>query len=963
MLVAAGSIGKEVQKLVSQLEILGETLLEEDVNQVVVRSLSPEWNTHFNIAFGSFAISTQVSAANSTNVHNLSDVVICAFFASQPSSPQLANEDLQQLHPDDLEEMDLRWQMAMLTMRARRFLKNTGRKVTINGNETIGFDKSKVECYNCHKRGHFARECRVPRNQDNMNRESSRRKEGLTNYALMAYSSSSSDSEVSNDSTCSKSCLETVEVLKSQYEQLLKRFEKSELMVVAYKTGEITIGELRKKLEIVQKEKDGIQFNVDKFENVSKSLNKIIESHIVDNCKKGLGYNAVPPPLTGNFMPPKPDLSFTRLEEFTNKHVVIKPVVQNSKAKASEAKPKAVRKNNGAPFIEDYVSDSQLENLFQTKIEKKIAKPSFVKKDFVKAKKTNKTDRKTTKQVDCNYQRVVKPVWNNAKRVNHQNFAKKTHPCPKKNMVSRAVLMKSGLVSINTARQNISKTVVSVNTARQGNPQMDLQDKEVIDSGFSRHMTGNMSYLIDYEEIDGGYVAFGGNPKGEKIIGKCTIKTVNLDFENVYFVRELKFNLFSVLQMCDKKYSVLFNDTECIVFSPNFKLIDESQVLIRVPRKNNMYSVYLKNIVPKRGLTCFFAKDTSDESKLRHRRLGHLNFKTMNKLIKGILVRGLPSKLFENDQTCVACQKGKQHRASYDYSRFTWVFFLDTKDETIGILKSFITGIENLLDHKVKVIRSITPQQNGVAKRRNRTLIKAARTMLADSKLPTTFWAEAVNTACYVQNRVLVVKPHNKTPYELFHGRTPILSLMRPFGCLVTILNTIDHLGKFDGKADEGFFVRYSLNSKAFRVFNSRTRIVEENLHIRFSESTPNVVGTHSHDDGSKPSSDDRKKVDEDLRKESECNDQEKEDNVNAVGINKVNVVGGKTSIELPFDPNMLVLEDYNIFDFSRDDEDDGLVDDMNNLETTIQVSHIPTTRIHKDHPLDQVIRDLQSAT
>ncbi|GKB98610.1 putative ribonuclease H-like domain-containing protein [Tanacetum coccineum] len=260
---------------------------------------------------------------------------------------------------------------------------------------------------------------------------------------------------------------------------------------------------------------------------------------------------------------------------------------------------------------------------------------------------------------------------------------------------------------------------------------------------------------------------------------------------------------------------------------------------------------------------------------------------------------------------------------------------------------------------------------------------------------------------------------------------------MRPFGCPITILNTIDHLGKFDGKADEGFFVGYSLNSKAFRVFNSRTRIVEENLHIRFSESTPNVVGSgpdwlfdidaltrtmnyepivagtqsngfagtkasdnagqarketepvkdyillplwtadppysqdpkSSHDDGSKPSSDDGKKVDEDPRKDSECNDQEKEDNVNSTntvnvaGTNEVNVVGGKTSIELPFDPNMPALEDVSIFDFSRDDEDDGAEADMNNLDTTIQVSPIPTTRIHKDHPLEQVIGDFQSAT
>ncbi|GKB12594.1 putative ribonuclease H-like domain-containing protein, partial [Tanacetum coccineum] len=441
-------------------------------------------------------------------------------------------------------------------------------------------------------------------------------------------------------------------------------------------------------------------------------------------------------------------------------------------------------------------------------------------------------------------------------------------------MVPRAVLMKSGLVSINIDRQNISKIAVLVNTTQSkttvnaarpmsylsktthpivkrpihkntsfknnninqrvntvrgenlntarpkavvnvvkennfnavkasacwvwkpkhkvlghGNLQIDLQDQRIIDSGCSRHMIGNMSYLTNYEEIDGGYVAFGGNPKGGKITGKGTIKTGNLDFENVYFVRELKFNLFSVSQMCDKKNSVLFNDIECIVLSPNFKLIDESKVLLRVPRKNNMYSVDLKNIVPKGGN----------------------------------LVRGLPSKLFENDQTCVACQKGKQHRASFvtdDYSRFTWVFFLATKDETSGILKSFITGIENLVDHKVKVIRcdngtefknremnqfcemkgilrqfsaTRTPQQNGVAERRNKTLIEAVRTMLADFKLPTTFWAEAVNTPCYVQNRVSVVKPHNKTPYEFFYCRTPTLSFIRPFGCHVTILNTIDH--------------------------------------------------------------------------------------------------------------------------------------------------------------------------
>ncbi|GJT80354.1 putative ribonuclease H-like domain-containing protein [Tanacetum coccineum] len=138
---------------------------------------------------------------------------------------------------------------------------------------------------------------------------------------------------------------------------------------------------------------------------------------------------------------------------------------------------------------------------------------------------------------------------------------------------------------------------------------------------------------------------------------------------------------------------------------------------------------------------------------------------------------------------------------------------------------------------------SRTPQQNGVAERRNMTLIEAARTMLADSKLPTTFWAEAVSTACYVHNRVLVVKPHNKTPYELFRGFKPALSFMRPFGCHVTILNTLDSLGKFDSKSDDGFFVGYSFSSKAFRVYNTRTRRVEENLHIRFLENKPMIEG------------------------------------------------------------------------------------------------------------------------
>nr|GEV68525.1 retrovirus-related Pol polyprotein from transposon TNT 1-94 [Tanacetum cinerariifolium] len=272
----------------------------------------------------------------------------------------------------------------------------------------------------------------------------------------------------------------------------------------------------------------------------------------------------------------------------------------------------------------------------------------------------------------------------------------------------------------------------------RGNLQHALKDKGVTDSGCSRHMTGNISYLSDFEEINGGYVAFGGNPKG----GKITCK-----------------------------------DTECIVLSSDFKLPDDNHVLLRVHRENNMYNVDLKNIVPSGDLTCLFAKDTLDES-----------------------------------------NNGTEFK-NQDLNQFGGMK---------GIKREF------------SVAR--TPQQNRIAERKNMTLIKAARTMLANSLLPIPFWAEVVNTACYVQNRVLVTKPHNKTPYELLLGRSPIIGFMRPFGCLVTILNTLDPLGKFDRKADEGFLVGYSVSSKAFRIFNSRTRIVQETLNINFLENQPNIA-------------------------------------------------------------------------------------------------------------------------
>ncbi|GJU25055.1 putative ribonuclease H-like domain-containing protein [Tanacetum coccineum] len=272
------------------------------------------------------------------------------------------------------------------------------------------------------------------------------------------------------------------------------------------------------------------------------------------------------------------------------------------------------------------------------------------------------------------------------------------------------------------------------------------RDLGIVDSGCSRSMTGNKEKLDDFVKIVGGTVTFGGGDG--KITGKGTIRTSKLNFENVYYVEELQnFNLFSVSQICDTKNKVLFTDKECLVLSKEFQPPENSQVVLRVPRRNNLYCFNLSDIKPERDVTCLLAKASLVESTKWHRRMAHVNFKNMNKLAKHGLVNGLPSKLFTNEHNCVACNKGKQHKASY----------------------KAITAVSTI--------------------------------------------SEAVSTACYVLNRVLVTKPHNKTPYELVSGKVPNISHLKPFGCLVTILNTSDHLGKFEGKADEGFIVGYAAHS------------------------------------------------------------------------------------------------------------------------------------------------------
>ncbi|GJV63386.1 retrovirus-related pol polyprotein from transposon TNT 1-94 [Tanacetum coccineum] len=416
-------------------------------------------------------------------------------------------------------------------------------------------------------------------------------------------------------------------------------------------------------------------------------------------------------------------------------------------------------------------------------------------------------------------------------------------------------------------------------------------------------MTGDHSQLTNFISKFLGTVKF-GNDQVAKIIGYGDYQIGNVTISRVYYVEGLGHNLFSVGQFCDSNLEVAFRQHTC--FIRNLEGVD----LLTGSRGDNLYTLSLGNMMASSPI-CLLSKASKTKSWLWHRRLSHLNFGAINHLARHGLVRGLPKLKFEKDHLCSACALGKSSKKPHkpksedtnqeklyllhmdlcgpmrvasvngkkyilvivdDYSRFTWVKCLRSKDEAPAFIINFLKMIQVRLKETVRRIRTDngtefvnqtlreyyekvgishetsvarSPQQNGVVERRNRTLIEAARTMLIYAKAPLFLWAEAVATACYTQNRSMIRRRHGKTPYELLHDKPPDLSYLHVFGALCYPTNDSENLGKLQPKADIGIFIGYAPTKKAFRIYNRRTRRIIETIHVDFDELTA-MASEHS---------------------------------------------------------------------------------------------------------------------
>ncbi|GJZ85675.1 ribonuclease H-like domain-containing protein [Tanacetum coccineum] len=525
------SIFNRLQKIVSQLTILGEIITPEELNLKFLRSLPSEWghcsindvNTaNVHVSTGSTPVST-ASTNNSTAC--LSDATVYAYLATQPNGSQVVHEDLDQIHEDDLDEMDLKWQLALLSMKARKFYQRTGKKIVINGSDTAGYDKKKVECFNCHKLGHFARECRNPKSQENRSRsqDSSRRtvnveessskamlaidgtgfdwsymaqEEASTNFALMAFS----DSEVQNNKTCSKTCLKNFEDLKSKYDKLRVELTKSESDLYNYKRGlasveeklvfykknerllcdqiavlkrdasfnESDINGLKKQVERLKKEKEDNQFKIENFENASKSLDQLIGNQIFEPEFEGYGVSVNKGENVSKEVKKTSDAPIIKdwvSGSDEDETVVLESInVQKSKQADQHRKVCQNPRNNNTSWNTSKPKILGAGFQFTPKACFVCGSFNYLIKDF------DFHDKKMVQKPILNNvkkgtgQKEVRPIWTNAMRVNQQKISNS-----RRNFAPTAVLTKSGLVPFSAARQSFSRKAVPFSAARPFN--------------------------------------------------------------------------------------------------------------------------------------------------------------------------------------------------------------------------------------------------------------------------------------------------------------------------------------------------------------------------------------------------------------------------------------------------------------------------------------------------------------
>nr|GEX32932.1 putative ribonuclease H-like domain-containing protein [Tanacetum cinerariifolium] len=643
------------QTLLSQLEIDGAGVSHKDANQKFLRSLPSSWSQvalimrtkpgldtlSFDDLYNNLRVfERDVKGTTESSSKTLNVALMIAL--------QLDYGDLEQINDDDMEEMDLKWQMAMISIRIKKGDGYNGNKNRDNGRRPTYQDDSKalvtIDGEDIDWSGHVEEDAR--------------------NYTMMAYSSSNSGSD--NESV---------------------------------------------------------------FMNKESGLE---DTHVNDRFADGMHTST-------NESDSKPSKhAFYKSDSSVETSTSMPEPVEN--ASKVVCKPKVW---TDAPITEEYESDSDNDSV--SNVQKDKEKPSFAFTNYVKHVKTS---RENIKEIGTtNHSPKIKKQDRNGHTRKGLGYA-----------FTRKACFVCGSFShlIRDCDFHEKRMAKQAELTKSENKVVIRDTKEFLGT---KHMTGNKAHLANYQEFKGGSVAFGG--RNRRITGKGKIKTGRLDFEDVYYVEELKhYNLFSMLQMCDKKNKVLFIDIDCLVLSPDFKLPDENQVLLKIPRQHNMYSFNLKNIDSFGDLAFLFAKALIDESSKWHRRLGHVNFKNLNKFVKGNLLRDLPFKIFENDHTVLLVKKESNTRPL------------------------------------------VRPRQ------------------------------------------VLVTKPQNKTPYELLTGKQPIISYLRPFGCHVTILNTIHQLGKFDRKSDSSLGDKIEKNTdfKTCEKPNAST----SNTNIINTASTPLSIASHS---------------------------------------------------------------------------------------------------------------------